>query len=81
MFVIVETFLNRGEPSNAQYRVRPLQGQGFDPSTRVQCSRAMRTSYPLGSKFRIPVDLVIPLHQKSFLREIGRSNWKNYLVN
>jgi hypothetical protein len=81
MFVIVETFLNNGEPSSAKYRVRPLPGQGFDKCMRVQCSRAMRNSYPLGSKFRIPVDLVEPLHQKPFLREVGSADWKNYLVS
>jgi hypothetical protein len=80
MFVIVETFLNPGEPSNAVFRVRPILGQAFPPSMRVQCSRAMRHAFPLGSKFRLPVRLVKPDHNGQFLSEVGRGSWADYLV-
>lgn len=75
MFVIVETFLNPGEPSDAQFRVRPIQGQVFPTSMRVQCSRAMRKAFPLGSKFRLPVELVENKTGGQFLREIGKETW------
>jgi len=80
MFVIVETFLNPGEPSNAIFRVRPIPGQAFPPSMRVQCSRAMRHAFPLGSKFRLPVRLVERDHGGQFLSEVGRESWAKYLV-
>jgi hypothetical protein len=75
MFVIVETFLNPGEPSDAQYRVRPIAGQTFPTSMRVQCSRAMRKAFPLGSRFRLPVELVENKTGGQFLREIGKETW------
>jgi hypothetical protein len=75
MYVIVETFLNPGEPSDAQYRVRPLAGQPFPTTMRVQCSRAMRQAFPLGSCFRLPVELVENKTGGKFLRETGKEAW------
>lgn len=75
MFVIVETFLNPGEPSDAVYRVRPVNGQIFPSTMRVQCSRAMRQAFPLGSKFRLPLELVENKTGGKFLREIGKETW------
>lgn len=75
MFVIVETFLNPGEPSDAVYRVRPVFGQVFPITMRVQCSRAMRQAFPLGSQFRLPVELVENKTGGKFLREVGKSTW------
>lgn len=75
MFVIVETFLNPGEPSDAVYRVRPVSGQIFPSTMRVQCSRAMRQAFPLGSKFRLPVELVENKTGGKFLREVGKETW------
>jgi hypothetical protein len=75
MFVIVETFLNPGEPSNAVYRVRPVNGQVFPSTMRVQCSRAMRQAFALGSKFRLPVEMVENKTGSKFLREVGKEAW------
>lgn len=75
MFVIVETFLNPGEPSDAHYRVRPVEGQPFPVTMRVQCSRAMRQAFPLGSKFHLPVELVENKTGGKFLREVGKETW------
>lgn len=80
MFVIVETFLNPGEPSNAVFRVRPITGQAFPPSMRVQCSRAMRHAFPLGSRFRLPTRLV-ERDGTQFLSEVGRGAWAEYLTD
>jgi hypothetical protein len=79
MFVIVETFLNPGEPSSAVFRVRPIPGQAFPPSMRVQCSRAMRHAFPLGSRFRLPIRLVERYDGTKFLSEIGHWSWAEYL--
>ncbi len=76
MFLIVETFLNPGEPSDAQYRVRPIVGQLFPRTMRVQCSRAMRQAFPLGSQFRLPVELVENKTGGKFLREVGKAPWE-----
>lgn len=76
MFVIVETFLNEGEPSSASFRVRPIGGQAFPTTMRVQCSKAMRHSFPLGTKFRLPVSMVQREGGGTFLREIGKEPWK-----
>lgn len=75
MHVIVETFLNPGEPSDAHYRVRPIEGQAFPTTMRVQCSRAMRKAFPLGSRFRLLVELVENKTGGLFLREIGKEKW------
>lgn len=53
MYVIVETFYSGGESSSAKIRVRPVEGQGFPTSMRVECSRSMRESAPVGAKFRL----------------------------
>jgi hypothetical protein len=75
MFVVVETFLNPGEPSDAMYRVRPAAGESFPSSMRVQCSRAMRHAFPLGTKFRFEVELVENNTGGKFLREVGKEPW------
>lgn len=76
MQVIVETFLNPGEPSSAQYRVRPIPGQVFPITMRVQCSRAMRHAYPLMTKFRLSVIQVENKTGSKFLREVGSGPWQ-----
>ena len=37
--------------------VRPIPGQVFSPSLRVQCSKNLSRDYPVGTKFRIRVKL------------------------
>ena len=75
MYVVVEIFLNPGEPSKAQYRVRPVKGQILPTSMRVQCSHAMRQAFPLGSRFSLPVELVENKTGGKFLREVGKEPW------
>lgn len=56
MFIVVETFLNPGEPSSAKRRVRALPGQGIAANVRVQCSRKMRDESRLGQRFLLEVN-------------------------
>lgn len=60
-WILVETYLNPGEPSSARVRVRALEGQrvaGHEVGgCRVQCSRALRTAWPVGQRFRVAVTL------------------------
>ena len=55
--VIVETFINKGESTDAKIRVRPSAGQGFPTSMRVECSRSMRKNYPVGTRFKLQMKL------------------------
>ena len=56
MYIVVETFLNKGEPSTAKRRVRALDGQGIALNIRVQCSRGMREEFRLGQWFLLEVN-------------------------
>ena len=56
MHIVVETFLNKGEPSTAKRRVRALDGQGIALNIRVQCSRGMREEFRLGQRFLLEVN-------------------------
>src|SRR5690349_11874214 len=46
--IIVETFRAHRETSSSSVRVRPLPGQGFSTTLRVECSKSMRQQYPVG---------------------------------
>jgi hypothetical protein len=76
MFVIVETFRNPGEPSSSEIRVRPVAGQGISTEMRVQCSRAMRGTAPVGSRFRLFCELVHPENNSPFLRHKASDPWE-----
>ena len=56
--VAIETFRNPGEPSSASIRARPLAGQGFSTSMRVECSSTMRKNYPVGSVFIVEAQII-----------------------
>jgi len=51
--IVIESFLNPGEPSNLSIRCRPLAGQGFNTKIRVECSSKMRRDYPIGTCFLV----------------------------
>jgi hypothetical protein len=51
--IVIETYENRGEPAAERIRARPLPGQGFAATMKVECSSKMRKGYPVGTKFRI----------------------------
>lgn len=76
MDIIVETFLNVGEPSSVSFRVRPVSGQAFPTTMRVPCSKAMRHAFPLGTKFKISIDVVQREQGGDFLREVGKEVWE-----
>lgn len=56
--IAIETFKNPGERSSASIRARPLAGQGFSTSMRVECSSNMRKNYPLGTVFVVEAQLI-----------------------
>ncbi len=75
MHVVVETFLNHGEPSSASRRVRVVAGQGYDSAVRVECSKAMRYAYPLGQKFLLDVKWKAPRSATACLYSNNRDDW------
>jgi hypothetical protein len=57
MKIIVESFLASSEKSGSSIRVRPISGQGFSTNMRVECSKTMRSAFPIGQKFLIYVQI------------------------
>ncbi len=53
---MVETFLNPDDPSDAQYRLRLVDGEPFPTSMRVQCTGTTDHEVPLGSNYTIDLD-------------------------
>lgn len=51
--IVIETFRAIGGASKHLIRARPLAGQGFATTIRVECSSAMREKYPIGTKFLV----------------------------
>ena len=76
MYVIVETFRATGEPSSASLRVRPVAGQNYSPQVRVECSKAMRQSAPVGATFRLAVKEVRREGGELFLYSNYRDAWE-----
>jgi hypothetical protein len=68
MEIIVETFYATGEKTISPVRVRPLPGQGFSISMRVECSKEMRVAYPVVQLFVMNVKVVIRLDSPVFLQ-------------
>jgi hypothetical protein len=75
MQIIVQTFYAPGEKSRSPIRVRPLPGQGFSSDMRVECSREMRTAYPVGQLFCIYVKVTCRLDSPDFLYSSYRDPW------
>jgi len=75
MQIIVQTFYAPGEKSRSPIRVRPLPGQGFSTDIRVECSREMRTAFPVGQFFCIYVKLTSRLNSPDFLYSSYRDPW------
>jgi hypothetical protein len=76
MEIIVETFYATGEKTISPVRVRPLPGQGFSISMRVECSKEMRVAYPVGQLFVLNVKVVSRLDSPDFLYSSYREKWR-----
>ena len=75
MEIIVESFIAFGEKSGSPIRIRPLPGQGFRTDIRVECSKKMRVSFPIGQKFCIKVKVTSMLNGPDFLYSNYRDTW------
>jgi hypothetical protein len=75
MLVLVETFYADSEKSSSPIRVRPVAGQGLSPQMRVECSKRMRYSFPVGQKFLLEAKIVRHESGSSFLYSNYRDKW------
>lgn len=75
MLVLVETFYANSEKSSSPIRVRPVAGQGLSPLMRVECSKRMRYSFPVGQKFLLEAKIVHHESGSSFLYSNYRNKW------
>lgn len=57
MEIVVESYLGEGRGQTGDIRIRPAAGQFYPQTLNVECSRSLRTQYPVGTKFRIRVKL------------------------
>jgi len=76
MFIVVETFVNVGESSVSERRVRPVIGQPFSMNLRVECSKGMRYAHPLGQKFLLDVHSKQKEDGSPFLYSNYRAEWR-----
>lgn len=74
--VIIETFSNHGESTDAKVRARPVEGQGYDTNMRVECSRSMRKNHPVGTKFKLLAKVSSRQGGKEFLYSPVNAKYK-----
>ena len=55
---IIQTYENRGEPSNKKIRAHPLPEQGVSEALNVECSSGMRESNPAGTLFKVECKVI-----------------------
>lgn len=56
--IIVESFrLDNTSGRHGAIHVRPAEGQIYPQTLMVECSRRLKTDYPVGTKFRLSVKL------------------------
>jgi hypothetical protein len=51
--VVIETYYEVKAGKKSRIHARPIEGQEFSTSMDVECSRQMRTKYPIGTRFRL----------------------------
>ena len=73
--IVVETYPESGGGLHGDRHVRPVDGQGYPPGTRVRCSKPMRFSAPLGSKFLIYAKLTDKKGGRDFLSSHHSWDW------
>ena len=55
------------DPRTGRLVVRPMAGQAFAPTLKVQCSRRLRTDYPIGTSFLLNAKLTDRLGGPQYL--------------
>lgn len=75
-WIEVETFIAPPGPYNSPIRVRPVEGGKYPPDTVVECSRSLRKSYPVGTRFLLESKLTSKEGGKPFPYSHYNSNFK-----
>ena len=65
--VVVESFIAPAGANHGGVHVRPVPGQPFPPSLRVECSRSLVRDYPVGTRFKIMAKLTDKEGEGQFL--------------
>jgi len=78
-FVVIETIENPGESSSSSVRAHPIAGQGYDLNMRVECSKKMRSNYPVGTIFVVKAKIVETEGGAAFL--YTHYNWPYEIVS
>jgi hypothetical protein len=55
--IIVQSLMGVDSQGRSKPQVRPIEGQIFDSSLNVECSKNLLENYPLGTRFRIRAQL------------------------
>ena len=66
--VVVETYTSK-KSGRSKIRVRPVLGEEFPQSMVVECSKSMRESHPIGTRYRI------------YAKETDREDGKSFLYS
>ena len=75
--IIVETYEAVGENSGSNIRVRPIEGQWASSSLKVECTKAMRHRYPIGTKIKILAKII---HREGTPLLYSHKNWAYSVV-
>jgi hypothetical protein len=51
--VVIETYYEIKSGKSSRIHARPIAGEVFPTTLDVECSRAMRTGHPVGTRFRV----------------------------
>ena len=51
--IVIETYHEVKSGKSSRIHARPIEEQGYSTSLDVECSRAMRKSHPVGTRFKV----------------------------
>lgn len=55
-YIIVESYVETATSGlHGNVHIRPIEGQGYPTTLRVQCSNKLKTDFKIGTRFRIKV--------------------------
>lgn len=55
--VVVHSVMGQDSQGRRKVLIRPIEGQIFSPDLNVECSKKLIEKYPVGTRFRIKVQL------------------------
>jgi hypothetical protein len=76
--IIVQSVIGEDSQGRPKRQIRPIKGQIFGTNLNVECSKKLLTEYPLGTKFKLKVQLT-DLKGTPFL--YSYFGWKHEVVD